>query len=118
MFLIYLILAFVIYLWIDGFISKKKFSRMTHIEREKYFKNQILKINKSQYGQLNKAMICPHCQLKGVRTKHIEQKKGISGAKATATILTGGLLLPVVGLSRKEGATQAHCDNCNNTWIF
>jgi hypothetical protein len=121
MFLIYLILAFVAfrgYISLCVFISNKKFARMTHIEREQYFKNELLKINKSQYGSLNKAMICNHCQSKGVRTKSIEQKKGISGAKATANILTGGLLLPVVGLSRKENATQAHCDKCNNTWIF
>jgi hypothetical protein len=72
-----------------------------------------------EYGLINKTMMCPHCQTNGkIRTKHITQKKGISGGKAVATILTGGLSLIAVGLSRKEGATQAHCDNCNNTWLF
>lgn len=71
------------------------------------------------WGWQNMQMICPHCQSKGsVRTKKIEQKKGISGGKATAAVLTGGASLMVTGLSRKEIATQAHCSNCNNTWFF
>jgi ABC-type nickel/cobalt efflux system permease component RcnA len=71
------------------------------------------------FGHTSPAMICPHCQTKGqVRTKKISQKKGVSGAKATGAILTGGVSLLATGLSRKEDATQAHCDNCNSTWYF
>lgn len=73
----------------------------------------------NQYGQINPVMVCPHCQTTGlIRTINITHKAGVSGAKATASILTGGLSLLVVGLSRKEEATQAHCDSCNNTWLF
>lgn len=72
-----------------------------------------------EYGGINTAMVCPHCQSIGkIRTKEVKQKKGVSGGKATAAVLTGGLSLLAVGLSRKEGATQAHCDNCHNTWFF
>jgi hypothetical protein len=70
-------------------------------------------------SELNDAYICPHCQTKGcVRTKSITKKMGISGAKATGALFTGGLSLLATGLSRKEGMTQAHCCNCNCTWDF
>jgi DNA-directed RNA polymerase subunit M/transcription elongation factor TFIIS len=73
----------------------------------------------SLHGLINPAMTCPHCHQKGqVRTQSITQEKGVSGGKATAALLTGGLSLLAVGLSRKEGATQARCMNCNNTWTF
>lgn len=71
------------------------------------------------HGPLNSAMVCPHCQTKGkIRTQHVTQKKGVSGGKATAALLTGGTSLLAVGLSRKEGGTQAMCMECRNTWIF
>ncbi len=71
------------------------------------------------YGPINPQMVCPHCNTTGrVRTKTLIQKKGISGGKATATILTGGLSLLVTGLSRRERKTQGHCTHCNNTWVF
>lgn len=71
------------------------------------------------YGQKNSQMICPHCNKVGhIHTKNVEQKKGISGGKATGAILTGGISLLATGLSRKENHTQAHCTNCNNTWYF
>lgn len=81
--------------------------------------NQARNNYAKEYGEINSAMMCPHCQTKGkVRTKHITQKKGISGSKAAAAVVTGGVSILAVGLARKEGATQAHCDNCKNTWLF
>ena len=39
---------------------------------------------KQEFGPLNPKLVCPHCQTTGqVRTKPIEQKKGISGGKAS-----------------------------------
>lgn len=65
------------------------------------------------------AMVCPHCQAKGtVATKHVKQKKGVSGGKATAAVLTGGFSMLATGLSRKEKVTEAHCSNCGSTWYF
>lgn len=76
-------------------------------------------IAEMQFGPFNHQMICPHCNTTGqIRTKPIEQKKGVSGGKATAAILTGGVSLLATGLSRKEKNTQAHCMNCSNTWFF
>ena len=76
-------------------------------------------LREMEHGKINAAMVCPHCQCVGkIRTKEVKQKKGVSGGKATAAVLTGGLSLLAVGLSRIEGATQAHCDNCSNTWFF
>lgn len=71
------------------------------------------------YGRTNSQMVCPHCQTRGkVRSKPIDKKAGISGGKATAALLTGGLSILATGLSRKEALTQAHCDNCDSTWAF
>ena len=73
----------------------------------------------SRWGQVNPALICPHCRTRGrVRTKPLKRKGGISGAKATGAILTGGLSMLATGLSRKEDVTQAHCDQCGSTWAF
>src|SRR5690242_3062210 len=70
-------------------------------------------------GQANSALICPHCQTRGrVRTRIVQEKKGISGGKATGALLTGGTSMLVTGLSRKEKLTRAHCDNCQSTWTF
>ncbi len=69
------------------------------------------------WGALNDKILCPHCQSQGfVHTKGIKQKKGVSGGKATAAILTGGVSLLATGLSRKENRLQAHCSNCDVTW--
>ena len=64
-------------------------------------------------------LICPHCQTKGsVTTRKVTKKTGISGAKATGAILTGGLSILATGLSRKEDLTESHCSHCNSTWRF
>jgi hypothetical protein len=71
------------------------------------------------YGRINPQMICQHCGVRGsVRTQSITTKQGISGGKATAAILTGGVSLLATGLSRKVANTQAHCGNCRNDWYF
>jgi uncharacterized paraquat-inducible protein A len=103
--------------------QKKIIARMSPEYQKAYYKQKKQQENnclaQSNYGKINEAMLCPHCNTAGkIRTKDIEQKKGVSGGKATAAVLTGGLSLLAVGLSRKEGATQAHCDNCRNTWFF
>ena len=65
------------------------------------------------------AIICPHCQSRGtVSTREVKEKKGISGGKATAALLTGGVSLCAVGLSRKEKVTEARCSSCGLTWHF
>lgn len=67
----------------------------------------------------NSSMICPHCQSKGtVHTRQAKQKRGVSGGKATAAVLTGGLSVLATGLSRKERVTEARCTNCGSTWYF
>lgn len=71
------------------------------------------------YGSLNPALVCPHCQIKGkVHIQKIDRKSGISGGKATAAVLTGGVSLLATGLSRHEAVNEAHCTNCNTTWHF
>lgn len=71
------------------------------------------------HGVINPAMVCPHCNTRGrVRTKEVTNKRGVSGGKATAAILTGGVSLLATGLSRKEQGTEAYCGACTNTWSF
>jgi len=70
-------------------------------------------------GSGDVAMVCPHCQSRGtVKTKSVKQKKGISGGKATAALLTGGVSLLATGLSRKEKLTQARCTKCGASLEF
>jgi len=64
-------------------------------------------------------IICPHCQVRGnVRTYRVTRKKGISGTKATAALLTGGISILGTGLSRKETETKARCSNCGAEWYL
>ncbi len=71
------------------------------------------------WGGERPTMVCPHCQERGhVRTKAVTKKAGISGGKATAALLTGGVSLLATGLARKEARTQAHCSHCDTTWLF
>jgi hypothetical protein len=72
-----------------------------------------------QYGKINPQMICQHCEARGsVRTQPMTTKQGISGGKATAALLTGGVSLLATGLSRNVANTQARCGNCCNVWNF
>jgi hypothetical protein len=116
---------------IDYATEKKRLqavmANMTPEERQKHLEEKQVKLVKAnqtkileaQYGIANTEMICPHCQQKGkIHTKFVNLKKGVSGAKATGAILTGGLSLLAIGLSRKENTTQAHCVNCSSTWYF
>lgn len=70
-------------------------------------------------GLLRPEMVCPHCKTRGeVRTRPVKRKAGVSGGKATGAILTGGVSILATGLSRKEGATAATCENCGAEWSF
>ena len=107
----FLIIVFVVALIVKIVIEFNRPPRSaTEIQREHA---------QTQYGSTNYKMVCPHCNESGyIRTKPITQKKGVSGGKATAAILTVGVSMLATGLSRKEKNTQAHCTNCNNTWVF
>jgi len=88
---------------------------------ESHRRSEMSPAKRSQlaYGSINSQIVCAHCQTKGkVRTKIIEKDAGISGKKATAAALTGGISLLATGLSRNEKVTQAHCDNCGSTWTY
>jgi len=76
-------------------------------------------IDSSRPVRKSNALICPHCQIQGyVTTSPIKVKAGVSGGKATAAVLTGGLSLFAVGLSRKQAVTSAYCSHCVSTWTF
>ncbi|HNX37583.1 MAG TPA: hypothetical protein PKI15_04420 [Candidatus Cloacimonadota bacterium] len=117
--IVFILVVFVIMVIVsiaDGDTAKKneqeKVDKMAPEERLNY-------LSEKEFGPLNEAMVCPHCQAKGkIRTMQVVKKAGISGGKATAAVLTGGVSLVATGLSRKDGMTQAHCDECQNTWTF
>jgi DNA-directed RNA polymerase subunit RPC12/RpoP len=70
-------------------------------------------------GGRDAQIVCPHCQSRGnVATRQVKLKRGVSGGKATTALLTGGLSLLAVGLSKKERATEAKCSNCGSLWHF
>ena len=76
-------------------------------DRQAYQAKQQEEALTTEHGQLHPMMVCPHCQEKGhVRTQPVTRKKGVSGGKATAALLTGGVSLLATGLSRKEQSTE------------
>jgi hypothetical protein len=74
----------------------------------------------AEHGHVNPALICPHCQQRGaVRTRQVDHKTGgISGGKAIAAFLTGGISLIATGLSTSERRTESWCGSCRSTWRF
>lgn len=99
--------------------ERKTTAKMTPAQLTAYRREQAAKQARLAHGPVNPAMVCSHCQVGGqVHTKPITQKKGVSGAKATGAVLTGGLSLLATGLSRKDNNTEAYCRNCSNTWFF
>ena len=105
---------------IRNLLARRRMAPEQRAERRK--QNRIIAKMRHQnetWGPQNPALVCPHCQTKGrVRVKPVQRKKGVSGAKATGALLTGGVSMLATGLSRKEGSTQAHCERCNSTWDF
>jgi hypothetical protein len=86
---------------------------------KKPYNPEGLERQQEQQYLASRNMICPHCQTKGsVTTQQIKKKVGVSGGKATAGILTCGLSLFAVGLSRKDSVTEATCSNCSSTWCY
>jgi transcription elongation factor Elf1 len=68
---------------------------------------------------MREQMICPHCQVRGsVSTWKESRKAGVSGSKAAAAVITGGVSVLATGLSRKEEITKAKCGNCGAEWSF
>jgi hypothetical protein len=108
------------------YFKARRLKQMTPQERAQELARQkesaarrATSLDETQHGSANSALVCPHCQARGsVRTKAVTQKKGVSGGKATAALLTGGVSMLATGLSRKEKGTQAHCDHCGMTWSF
>jgi hypothetical protein len=59
------------------------------------------------------SIVCAFCHEAGnVTTRAVKVKRGVSGAKATGAVLTGGLSVVGTGLSRKQEATELRCSGC------
>lgn len=99
--------------------KKQKLAAMGSEELAEYEETERLRLAESKWGKSSVKMICPHCQTTGtIRTMQIDTTTGISGAKATGAILTGGVSMLATGLSQKKQVTQAHCETCSSTWSF
>lgn len=62
-------------------------------------------------------IVCQHCRVTGkIQSRMTSVKRGVSGGKLAAALLTGGLSLLFVGLSRDEMVRQMSCQNCGMTW--
>lgn len=105
--------------FMSGQAEAARVAEMPETERQAYLEAKRASAVELVRGPKNPAMVCPHCQAKGVvRTKSVKQKRGVSGTKATAALLTGGVSLLATGLSRKESLTEAYCENCKSIWHF
>ena len=89
-------------------------------EASQYPKRQAQKVKEKQEKAARDAkLFCPHCQNFGfVKTEKTTVKRGVSGGKATAALLTGGLTMLATGLSQEDTMTKATCSNCGSTWLF
>lgn len=121
--MLYAIIGFIVLWVIVAVVTIAKSNSDSKGKSPEQLRRELAKLNaerqESIYGAVNRNMLCPHCATTGhVHTKPIVQKKGVSGGKATAALFTGGVSMVATGLSRKESHTQAHCSNCNNTWVF
>lgn len=94
-------------------------------EEERKFEQEHQKKNADNFGKflshgsLNQMLKCSHCDEKGgVRTKGVNERKGISGGKAVGGLLTGGASLLATGISRREKLTKAFCEKCGSSWKF
>jgi hypothetical protein len=116
-----LLLAAVVFI-VAIYVQKRRVDAMSPEELDSYEHALAVSLDRreeSEFGPITSQMICPHCAGRNcVRTMNVKRKVGVSGGKATAALLTGGVSLLAVGLSRKEKMTQAHCSNCNSTWSF
>lgn len=67
----------------------------------------------------NPAVICPHCQTRGqVIIRRVKSRRGVSGTKLGAALLTGGMSILVAGMSRREWVNLARCGHCQVKWGF
>ncbi len=70
-----------------------------------------------EFGDINPALLCPHCQVTGkVRAKEVQRKKGISKGKVAAAVLLSPLTLLATGIAGKTKGIDAHCDSCGISW--
>lgn len=104
---------------VGAYVEHKKVSAMDPEDRRIYVAQKQEAATAVAHGPVNPRMVCPHCQQRGcVRTKPVDRKRGVSGGKATAALLTGGVSMLATGLSRKEHVTRAQCTRCGNGWDF
>ena len=89
-------------------------------ESSQHPKRQAQKAREEQEKAVRDTRLCcPHCRKYGfVRTEKTTVKRGISGGKTTAALLTGGLSMLYTGLSQEDTMTRVTCSNCGSTWLF
>lgn len=90
-------------------IRAHKLRKMTPDERVLFLSEEKKKKRADFYGDVNPALVCPHCQTKGfVRSVRVEKTK---------TVTQLGHVLPSAMISDGR-VTMATCDNCSSKWAF
>ena len=96
MWILVLIILIIAILIVSSFLNKRsEVAKMSPQEKERYLADKKKKSEafwlEFNWGGVNPNMVCPHCNEKGkIRTQSVTRKRGVSGGKATAAILTGG----------------------------
>lgn len=68
---------------------------------------------------LDANIVCPHCLERGyTRTKRVRARRGVSGGKLVAAMLTCGFSILLCGLTRVEKKTSARCKHCGQEWTY
>jgi DNA-directed RNA polymerase subunit RPC12/RpoP len=66
----------------------------------------------------DRGIVCPYCGTSGsVTTRDIKVEHVVSGGKTSGAVLTGGISLPAVGLSRRQKGRQHTCGSCGLRWV-
>lgn len=66
---------------------------------------------------INSDVWCPNCKQKGsVRSRFVSRKVGISGPKVFLALITFGISLLLLGVSRNETRQKFKCENCLSEW--
>jgi hypothetical protein len=89
-----------------------KYNNLSTIDKEKYDKDLAQKEEKTKerrYGEINKKVMCPHCQTRGFVRKQL----GTRLIRASVR----GLPEPIAaGTNTKLKVTKFRCDNCETDW--
>ena len=105
----------------EKYFEKRKLAPMEPAERERYLENKAKdeerkskelneRLHAHQYGTINRALLCPHCQSKGF----VRMTQTVRVTKNRVNSVAGKAI--GLGTNSESQVTQLHCDKCSMTW--